>query len=234
MNGAGSDSWSEYWNSQKIEQLETPYWTDFYVESLLGLGILSSDDVVLDFGAGWGTVSDRILPFCKELYALDSSERMRNIMRNRFEKTDKLHVVASIEEIPGPVDVVIVNSVFQYIPMQTGIEILKSFGDKCTSDSRVVLSDLIPISYSKVADLLFLILHTAVAGKLLEFASHVLRAVRQSSDSNLSDKLERYESGFITTVLRDSGFDVELLPRNLTPSSKRYSILARKTSRHAK
>ncbi len=226
MNNQKNDKWQDYWNSDEVEKLETPYWTEFYVDAISALDVIGAEATVLDFGAGWGAIGASLGAHCRRLILLDASEKLRHLMARRFEDDSGTLVVASLEEVNESIDVILANSVFQYIPLHEGVRILESFSLISRPGTILLMSDLVPIKYSKVEDLIFLLAHTFRVGRLPTFISHVWRAVRQSGDTNLADRLERYESGFILRVLDQLGFDAKVLPRNLTPSSRRYSVLA--------
>ena len=189
---------------------------------------LSENDYVLDFGAGYGSVSAFIRNKVKHIYLLDKADYMQEVLKFNYSQYDNMEVIGDLDEINEKVSVIIVNSVAQYIDKEEFKSILKGFKKVCKPDAQIVIADLIPNNYSKLQDFrgqLSLSLKYGFFTKLLVYA--VSNTFFSPKLSLSGDYLIKYDPEEMIAMLSDHGFESRLAESNFTYSRKRFTILAK-------
>jgi hypothetical protein len=125
-------------------------------------------------------------------------------------------------------DFVAVNSVLQYLPSVAAVE---GFFADCARWLRienprafVVVGDLIPQSYSKYIDAINCLWYSAQHSLAVPMVRHLARNLTKPREC----RLLQLDFEAVSQAAAASGFIVEKLKRNLTPSKSRYSIVARR------
>src|SRR5690349_24911995 len=160
-------NWRDHWNQ------DTPIYSgerhkllhyQLVANDIIGL-IPSQDAVVLDYGSGEALFADKVAAKCAKLYVSDAAPLVRDRLNERFKGNDKIVVLAP-EDVAAindaSLDLIVVNSLLQYLSLDELRGLLKIWQSKLRSGGRLVIADVIPPDVSPVTD----------AKALLSFAWH--------------------------------------------------------------
>ena len=229
-------NWRDYWNRD----------TPIYVgerHKVLHYRLVASDIAalspspeahVLDHGCGEALSAERVAARCGRLYLCDAAPLVRERLGARFGGNPKIEVLApeEIGRLPdGSLDLVVANSLLQYLSRDELRGLLRLWRAKLKADGRLVLADVIPPTLSPVAD----------ARALLGFAwkgGFATRAVLGLARTALSDyrKLRRelglstYAEREMIEFLRTEGFSAERLCKNIGHNQARMTFAAVRSS----
>jgi ubiquinone/menaquinone biosynthesis C-methylase UbiE len=219
-------SWDDYWNSNNINRDIMQVWAAYFVglyEKTFGF---DGSEVILDFGAGFGNVSFFIRNKASQLYLYDKSEYMQEVLRVNFQHSKNIQVVKSVDEIDEKLDLIIINSVIQYMSIDELKQSLLELQRLCKPETKVIISDVIPPNYSKLADFL---VQLKLSIKFNFFSKLVIYAVSNSFFSpqlSLSSKhLTKYDEQKLIDLLEEHNFSAEKMQSNFTFSKKRYTLV---------
>ena len=220
-------TWDSYWNSTNINRDIMQVWAAYFVglyEKTFGF---TGSEVVLDFGAGFGNVSFFIRNKAQKIYLYDKSEYMVEVLKVNFQNSKNMHIIPSLDEIDEKVDIIIVNSVLQYMSPDEFKKSLIELQRICKPETRIVFSDVIPHNYSKVTDFF---VQLKLSLKFNFFRKLVLYAVSNSlfspSLSLSSNYLTKYDEGELKAILSEFNFTSEKMKSNFTFSKKRYTLIS--------
>jgi SAM-dependent methyltransferase len=226
-------SWRDYWNQ------DTPIYSGERHKLLHYRGV--ADDIaslirssgahVLDYGCGEALFADRVAQRCAHLYLCDGAPLVRERLLARFGGETRISVLAPEElgRIPaGSLDLVVVNSLLQYLPLQDLRVLLPEFRGRLAPDGRLVLADVIPPDVSPVTDARALLGFAWRGGFLLSALAGLARTA-VSDYRRIRDEigLAQYTEDDLRDILGDAGFAVERLPRNLGHNAARMTFEAR-------
>lgn len=226
-------NWRDYWNQ------DTPIYTGerhkllhyrLVANDIVGL-IPSPEADVLDHGCGEALFADRVAAKCRHLYLCDAAPLVRERLCDRFEGDDRITILAP-EDLctlaDESLDLIVVNSLLQYLSLEELRGLLKIWRGKLKHDGRLVLADVIPPDVSPVADAKALLtfawqggfLGSAVIG-LVRTAFSEYRRIREEVG------LTQYTEEDMRDLLDEAGFSAERLPRNMGHNPARMTFLAR-------
>jgi len=188
--------------------------------------------VLLDWGCGDALASERLATLCRSVLLYDAAPTTRARLLNRHRGNDKIEVLdeAGLAALPlGTIDVIVVNSVIQYLDRDQLHEVLGKFGPLLSSAGILLLGDVIDPNISMKADILNLLcfawqkgfLVASVLGLMRTFASRYRRLRRELG-------FARYSRDEICKILADHGLAADPLSVNIAPSRYRRSYIARK------
>ncbi|MET0430780.1 MAG: class I SAM-dependent methyltransferase [Microvirga sp.] len=226
-------SWRDYWNQ------DTPIYSGERHKLLHYRGV--SDDIaslirspgahVLDYGCGEALFADRVAQRCAHLYLCDGAPMVRERLVARFGGEGRISVLAPEEmgRIPaGSLDLVVVNSLLQYLPLADLRALLPRFRDTLAPGGRLVLADVIPPDVSPVTDARALLGFAWRGGFLLSALAGLARTA-VSDYRRIRDEigLAQYTEDDLRDILGDAGFAVQRMRRNLGHNAARMTFEAR-------
>jgi SAM-dependent methyltransferase len=189
---------------------------------------------VLDYGCGEALDAARVADRCARLWLCEDAATVRARLARRFADHPVVRVtdgrgVGSLA--PNTLDVVIVNSVVQYLPAAEFDRLLHLWYDRLKPDGLLVLGDIVPPSNGLARDALSLLRLARREGFLLPAISNLI-ATRFSTYARLRNKygLSSYSKVEMIARLRACGFHAEQCP-NLGFNSGRMAFLARPAPR---
>jgi SAM-dependent methyltransferase len=226
-------NWRDYWNQ------DTPIYTSerhkllhyrLIANDIIGL-IPSPEAIVLDYGCGEALFADRIAAKCSRLYLSDAAPLVRERLNERFKDNERITVLSTddVSDIAdASLDLIVVNSLVQYLSLDEFRALLKLAHDKLKSDGRLVLGDIIPPDISPVTDARALLsfawqggfLRSAITG-LARTAFSEYRRIREEVG------LAQYSQEEIDDLLKDAEFEPERAKRNLGHNQARMTFLGR-------
>ncbi len=226
-------NWRDYWNQ------DTPIYTGerhkllhyrLVANDIIGL-LPSPGAAVLDYGCGEAVFADRVAAQCGHLHLCDAAPLVRDRLRDRFDRNGRITVLAP-DEVAGladaSLDLIVVNSLLQYLSLEELRKGLKLWRGKLKPDGRLILADVIPPDVSPVTDAKAL-LSFAWRGGFLKSAVLGLARTAFSEYRKIREEigLAQYTEEDIADILDEAGFGAERLPRNLGHNPARMSFAAR-------
>jgi ubiquinone/menaquinone biosynthesis C-methylase UbiE len=190
---------------------------------------------VLDFGCGFGLVAAHLAPHVSEMWLWDPASNMRNAARRNTAHLPNVQMcdLSALERedtqraatpLP-PMDVILVNSVVQYMTMAELSIWLGRWRELLARDGRLVLSDLIPTEHSVVSDtadlLMFGARHRAPMTALGQAVGGVIHYLRMRQASPLT----RIGQDELAQRAAVAGLSSDALPANLTHLRHRWTAI---------
>lgn len=228
-------SWIEYWNSDSPVYVNARH-KMIHARCVAGdiITLIPRPDArVLDYGCGEALEAQRVSTHCGMLLLHDAAPAVLAGLRTRHADNDRISVldsegVAAIE--PGSLDLIVINSVAQYVPKPDFEALLASLVPKLASGGRLIVGDILPMGLSPLTDAKALLSFgfqggfflPAVLGLFRTFFSEY-RTVRASLG------LEQYEEANMLDVLKRIGLRGERLSRNLGHNQARMTFAGLKT-----
>lgn len=230
-------SWRDYWNGD----------TPIYVSErhkLLHYAALARDiaelivelspdrpPVLLDYGCGDALGAARIAGSCARLILSDGAPNVRQRLAERLQETGI--DILSPEEVealpPASLDLVLVNSLAQYLARTELERLLDLFQGKLKDGGRLVLADIIPPDVSAVADAAALLGFAGRGGFLTAATIGLARtALSDYRRTRSSLGLAHYEEGEMLALLGRHGFEATRRTRNLGHNPRRMTFVASK------
>jgi SAM-dependent methyltransferase len=227
-------NWRDFWNqdtpiyvSERHKVLH--YWQ--IANDIAGL-VPSPDARVLDYGCGEALSAHRVASRCARLYLCDAAPLVRERLMQRFRNEGRITVMAP-EEIDavadGSLDLVVVNSLVQYLSLDELRRLLATWRAKLTPDGRLVLADVIPPDVSPLTDARAL-LSFAWRGGFLRHALIGLVRTALSEYRKIRDELglAQYGETEMLELLRDCGFVAERRAQNIGHNQSRMAFVAKR------
>lgn len=225
--------WREFWNA------DTPIYVNERHKALhyrliardIAALIPSADARVLDYGCGEALSADRVASRCSCLYLCDGAPLVRERLSERFGREPTIVVLApeEIERIEdGSLDLVVVNSLLQYLLPEELVSLLGVWRQKLKDGGLLVLADVIPPETHALDDVRAL-LDFAWQGGFLKAALLGLARTAMSDYRTLRAELglTHYSESEMIETLRERGFAPERRAANLGHNPKRMTFVAR-------
>lgn len=226
-------NWRDYWNQDTPIYVSERHKLLHYrlvANDIIGL-IPSPEAAVLDYGCGEALFADRIAVKCGHLYLSDAAPLVRERLDERFGQNNRITVLAPEEIATLPdasLDLIVVNSLLQYLSLEELRGLLKLWHGKLKSDGRLILADVIPPDVSPVTDAKAL-LSLAWQGGFLKSALLGLGRTAFSEYRKIREEigLAQYTEEDIADIAGEAGFSIERMPRNLGHNPARMTFVAR-------
>ena len=226
-------NWRDYWNQ------DTPIYAGerhkllhyrLVSNDIIGL-IPSSGARVLDYGCGEALFADRVAAKCGRLFLSDAAPLVRDRLKERLGSNDSITILApeEVSGLPdGSIDLIVVNSLLQYLPLEELRGLLKLWREKLHSDGRLVIADVVPPDVSPVTDAKAL-LSFAWKGGFLTSAILGLARTAFSDYRKIRDEigLSHYTERDMRDLLENAGLSVEKAGRNLGHNPARMTFVGR-------
>ena len=231
------DSWLDFWNKPNAIYVNDRHREAHYTTVFAGISPFfppGATSTVLDWGCGDALAADRMSQMCGTLLLFDAAESTRRRLYNRYASCPRIEVVdeRQLEALPKTsIELVIVNSVVQYLSREQLMMALGLFHRLLKNDGKLLLGDIIephtPTVKHVTTFLRFAFKNNffwaAALGLLQNFVSSY-RVLRRNAGYAC------FTADELSVVLRGCGFDAERLPRNIAVSPHRSSYLARKSN----
>lgn len=226
-------SWVDFWNRDTSIYVSERHKTLHYrqVAKDIAALITAPGGHVLDHGSGEATSADLVAARCELLYLCDAAPNTRARIAAQFADQPKIRPVApeELESIPdGSLDLIVANSVLQYLDEATLESCLETWRDKLKPDGRLVLADVIPPDVSPVTDAAALLRFAAEGGFLVAAGIGLVRTFF-SDYRKLRGELgiSTHSEADILNRLTSAGFTVQRMAKNVGHNPARMSFEAR-------
>ncbi|MEZ0169874.1 class I SAM-dependent methyltransferase [Microvirga sp. TS319] len=225
-------NWRDYWNQ------DTPIYSGgrhkllhykLVANDIIGL-IPSPDASVLDYGCGEALFADQVAARCGRLFLSDAAPLVRERLQAKFGRNGRVAILAP-EEIAGladeSLDLVVVNSLLQYLSLEDLRALLKLWRAKLKHGGRLVIADVIPPDVSPLTDAKAL-LAFAWRGGFLASALKGLARTAFSDYRRIREEigLAQYGEDEMIDILQDAGFRAERAARNFGHNQARMTFMA--------
>ena len=228
-------AWREFWNGEHSIYVNARHKALHYdrVARDLAAYIPKPGATVLDYGCGEALAAGTLAETCATLYLYDAAPNVREKLRGRFSDHAKIIVLSpdALDRIgEASLDLVIANSLLQYLRHKEFEDLLDLWHAKLKPDGRLVLADVLPPDLDTLADVKAL-LDFAWRGGFLIAALGGLGRTFFSDYRRLRNEvgLTRYAPEDLFTLLSAHGFTGEQSPRNVGHNELRMTFVARKT-----
>lgn len=225
-------SWRDFWDADTPIYVSERHKVLHYalVARDLGAYIRSPDAAVLDHGCGEALSADRVAARCGRLVLCDGAPLVRERLAARFGRDTKIQVIApeEVHDLPdASLDLVVVNSLLQYLSPEEFGECLGLWRSKLRDDGRLVIADVVPHETGPLDDVTAL-LGFAWTGGFLAAALVGLARTALSDYRRLRAELglTRYGENEMLVLLRERGFSGHRAARNMGHNQKRMTFEA--------
>jgi len=230
-------SWLDFWNAPNAIYVSRRHRKAHYAKILSGIGCFvpaGGAAVVLDWGCGDALAANDLAQTCRTLLLYDRADSTRRRLLSNYAGSPKIRVLGDAElgaVAPASVDLIIVNSVVQYLDRCQFVDALRLFQRLLKSDGKLLLGDIIAPDTPLVGHVTTFLefawqngfFVAAVIGLARNFVSPYRKLRR---DAGYACYTEMQMLG----LLDDNGFVGERLASNIAVSQLRSSYLARKSS----
>lgn len=225
--------WTAFWDSPHSIYVNARHRDVHYrdiAEQIAGF-VESKQARVLDYGSGEAVHADRVAAAAGELYLCDAAPTTRAALSRRFAGDPRIKVIAPDDAerlADASFDLVVVNSVIQYIePAELG-RLLNLCRRIVKPDGKFILADVIPPGVGPASDVAALLTYAARNGFLSAALIGVVRTAFSSYRKlRASLGVSRYTQADIEARLNAAGFRAERLAKNLEHNPARMTFLAR-------
>lgn len=188
------------------------------------------DARVLDYGCGEALGAQDLSRSCGALALADAAPTIRAKLKQRFAGEAKISVLSPEETaaLPsGSMDVVIVNSLLQYLSRTDLVGLLSIWRRLLAPDGALVIADVIPPDVSAIQDATALLTFAAREGFLIAaFIGLARTAVSPYRKLRADLGLSTYAEAEIMALIAAAGFSVERLPTNIGHNQRRMAFRA--------
>ncbi len=225
-------SWIEYWDDKPTIYVSQRHREAHY--RCIADGIVANlgdgNPVVLDYGCGEALSADLVARKCRRLYLCDAAPSVRAELLKRFASEPRIVVIAPDElaSLPGgSVDLVVANSVVQYLPSDVLQTCLQDWRRLLSPKSRLLLADIIPPSVGPLTDAVALLSFAWREGFTLAAAAGLVRTLFSDYRKVRAELgLQQYEAETIVSLLKAAGFSARRHHPNLGHNQARMAFIA--------
>ena len=225
-------TWREYWNADTPIYVNDRHKVLHYqlVARDIAAMVPGPDAVVLDHGSGEALSADRVAAACARLYLCDGAPLVRERLQARFRAEPKIVVIApdAVAEIDDhSVDLVVVNSLLQYLSIEGFTDLLGLWRLKLKPDGQLVLADVIPHDSAATDDVRAL-LGFAWSGGFVAAALRGLVRTALSDYRRLRAELglAHYDEAEMIGILQERGYAARRRPENIGHNQTRMTFVA--------
>jgi SAM-dependent methyltransferase len=226
-------SWRDFWNADTpiyVNERHKALHYGLIARDIVGL-IPSRGAALLDYGCGEALSAGRVAAACAQLYLCDGAPLVRQRLQARFRGDPKVVVLSpeEMESVPDEgLDVIVVNSLLQYLSVEEFGELLSLWRRKLKPAGQLVLADVIPPD-TRAADDAAALLAFAWKGGFLAAALKGLARTALSEYRKLRAELglTHYSQSEMLEILRGRGFSGARRDTNLGHNPKRMTFVAR-------
>jgi SAM-dependent methyltransferase len=227
-------TWRDFWNHNHSIYVNARHKTLHYANIVKDLAPLipSPQAAVLDYGCGEALAAQQLAALCGKLFLFDAAPNVEASLRQRYAGFDKIFVLSesALKSLPDEsLDLIICNSVLQYLRLDECQRFLQFAWQKLRLGGRLVVADVIPPHVDAASDTM----------ALLEFAlrgGFFFAALRGRVATYLSRYRKlRAQVGLTTFTIPDmqrllatSGFEAKRADRNIGHNQTRMTFLAKR------
>jgi ubiquinone/menaquinone biosynthesis C-methylase UbiE len=226
------DDWIDYYDSTHTIYASKRH-RDLHFELIARdiIGYIGArDDVVLDYACGEALSAGKVAEACGLLILAEPAPGVRGRLISRFAPNTKIRVrsLEDLRKMPeNSVDLVVMNSVFQYMTQQELDAALATVRKLLKPSGRLVIGDVLRPEVSMLTDVYALLRFAAKHG-FLKDALVGLAATALSDYRHLRTRigLQRYSEAELIAKLAKSGFSAARAGQNIGHNPWRMTFVA--------
>jgi SAM-dependent methyltransferase len=226
-------SWRDFWNADTpiyVNERHKALHYGLVARDIVAL-VPNRDAALLDYGCGEALSAGRVAAACRQLYLCDGAPLVRERLTARFRRDPKVIVLSpeGMETIAdGSLDLIVVNSLLQYVSVEEFGELLTLWRRKLNGSGQLVLADVIPPDVRALDDAAALLAFGWKGGFLVAALKGLARtAVSDYRKLRAELGLTHYSESEMIEILRGRGFEADRRDANLGHNPKRMTFLAR-------
>lgn len=228
----GVVTWAEYWDGQ----------TTIYVNARhkrIHYEMVARDIVaclpgpaarVVDYGCGEASSAHVVADQCAHLFLCESAPTTRRRLEERYRDRSDIAVISPDEfaQLPsGTIDVIIANSVIQYLSPAALAQVLAVSRNKLSPVGCLVLADVVPRHVGVLGDASELFKFAAANGFLVAAGVGLVRSFFSSYPRIRRELgLLRFDEAEMLEQLKRAGFDAYRRYPNLGHNQRRMAFVA--------
>jgi SAM-dependent methyltransferase len=225
--------WRSFWDSEHSIYVNARHKDVHYREiaDQIAAFVPGTAACVLDYGSGDAIHADRVAVVAAEVMLCDAAPSVRASMASRFAGNPRIKVIApeDVATLPnGRFDLIVSNSVAQYLTEDELARLLAMFRRLLTPDGTLIFADVIPPDVGALSDVLALLRYAAKNGfliaSLVGLAKTVVSPYRKIRNTL---GIAQYTEAQFMRKLTDAGFVAERLARNMEHNPARMTFRAR-------
>jgi len=231
------ESWLDFWNAPNalyVNQRHREAHYDVFLSGIRSHLPVGVGGVMLDWGCGDALAAEQLAQICSTVLLFDAAENTRVALRRRYEGHSRIRILdeAALAALASnSVDLVIVNSVIQYLTRQQFIASARMFHRLLRTDGAFLLGDVIGAELSLPSQvftfLKFAFRHgflIPASVALLKTGTSPYRKLRRAAGYTCYSQVEMVD------LLKGCGFSAERLAGNIAVNQHRRSYICRKAS----
>jgi len=225
-------SWREYWNSDTPIYVNDRHKSVHYARIAQDLLDLEPGPTsrVLDYGSGEALSADRIASAVGHLYLSDGAPLVRQRMAQRFGGIANISILApeEMDRIPdGSLDLIVVNSLLQYLQAADLTAALQVWRSKLKPDGRLLIADVVPRDVGPLTDAFALLRLAAGNGFLTAAMTGLVRtALSDYARKRAELGLSTYTEAEMLGILDRAGLSAVRHHPNLGHNQARMAFMA--------
>ncbi len=189
------------------------------------------DEAVLDYGCGEALYAPDVARHCGRLVLSDAAPTIRAALERRHAANSRISVASpeAVEDMPdASLDLVIVNSLMQYLAPVDRDHVLRLAHAKLKHGGRLVVADVIPPDLSPLTDAMALMRFAAKGGFFLAALGGLARTAL-SGYRRLREELgfSTYDEATFLAHLEAAGFEARRIDPNFGHNQARMTFEAR-------
>ncbi len=224
-------AWIEFWNGAHAIYVNRRHLERHYravALSIIGL-LRPADRTILDLGCGEALSAGLVAERCQRLYLCESASAVAERLRARFAESPQIVVPGDgLASVPDrSIDLFVMNSVVQYLSLDSLGGILATARAKLAPGGRLVIADLLPRRASAIADATSLLRFAAAEGFFIPAVWGLIRTTF-SAYPRLRRELGllKFDEAEMVALLAAHGFAAERLALNLGHNQQRMTFVA--------
>ena len=228
--------WIDFWNSETTIYVNARHRAAHYRQIAEGIvrNVASREARVLDYGCGRALSADLVADACAHLYLCDGAENVRAALAEQFRSRSDITVIApdDISGLPdGSIDLLVVNSVVQYLSVDELRQALKVWRRKLSAGGTLLLADIIPPGRGAVADAASLLKFAAANGFFFAAGAGLVRTFFSDYRRlRLQLGIQMFDETSMIELLKSCGFAVRRHFPNLGHNTGRMAFAATHSS----
>ncbi len=227
-------SWKDFWDGEHSIYVNARHRMlhDRGVARDIAELVPSSDAVVLDYACGEATAADVVARRCARLILSDAAPTVRAKLETRYRGTKGIEILDpdAVKALPeGSLDLIVVNSLLQYLSRAELDALLAALRPLLKPDGRLVIGDVIPRGRSPLADAVSLLRFGREGGFLIAAGLGLAKTFFSDYRKLRAELgLSFHDAHEMLAILDHAGFEARRRPVNIGHNQGRMTFEAKR------
>lgn len=225
-------NWRDFWNRENSIYVNDRHRAlhDERVARDIAALVEAPGWLVFDHGCGEASCAGVVAEKCELLHLYDAAPMVRDHLRARFAGNPRISVRGEgglAEVSDGALDLVVVNSVLQYLTQAEFESFLEVARNKLKPGGKLVVADVIPKGARAIDDIAALLTFAREGGFFLAALSGLVTTFFSDYRKLRAEiGLTRYAEPEMLTIFRSRGFKAARAPKNIGHNQTRMLFVA--------